>query len=233
MLLEVKHLEVGYGKRPVVYDISVTVGKGEIVGMIGHNAAGKTTTLKGIVGLLKPSRGEVAYGGYPITGRSPEVNASDGLVFLPQEKAVFTDLTVRENLEIGLYTVHDKADAESRLKLAHGLFPVLKEREQQKAKALSGGEQRMLSLAVALMLKPRLLLLDEPSLGLSPKMVERMMDAIREIQHTLGTGIIVTEQNVKQVLQIAERVYVMKMGRIVLEGRGKELLEQHQWWDLF
>jgi len=233
MLLEVRHLEVGYGKRPVIYDISMTLDKGEIIGMIGHNAAGKTTCLKGIIGLLKPSAGEVVYHGYPITRRSPAANVKDGLALVPQERAVFGDLTVRENLRVALYTVEDRADAESRLKVAHELFPILRKREQQKARTLAGGEQRMLSLAIALMLRPQLLLLDEPSLGLSPKMVENVMEAIREVQRTLGTAVIVAEQNVKQVLQLAQRVYVMKMGRIILEESAKELLQRHDWWDLF
>ncbi len=233
MLLEVRHLEVGYGKRPVIYDISMALDNGEVVGMIGHNAAGKTTCLKGIIGLLKPSAGEVVYHGYPITGRSPAANVKDGLALVPQERAVFGDLSVRENLKVALYTVEDRVDAESRLKIARELFPILREREQQKARTLAGGEQRMLSLAIALMLRPQLLLLDEPSLGLSPKMVENVMEAIREVQRTLGTAVIVAEQNVKQVLQLAQRVYVMKMGRIILEESAKELRQRHDWWDLF
>jgi branched-chain amino acid transport system ATP-binding protein len=140
---------------------------------------------------------------------------------------------VRENLKVALYTVEDRAGAESRLKIARELFPILREREQQKARTLAGGEQRMLSLAIALMLQPQLLLLDEPSLGLSPKMVENVMEAIREVQRTLGTAVIVAEQNVKQVLQLAQRVYVMKMGRIILEESAKELRQRHDWWDLF
>ena len=233
MLLEVKELEVGYAKRPVIYDISMKVDKGEIVAIIGHNAAGKTTCLKGIVGLLEPSRGKVIYNGNDITGRAPSENVKAGLAFVHQEQAVFPALTVRENLKMGLYTVNSRAEVESRLKIAHQLFPTLKKLEGRKAKTLSGGEQRMLAIGIALMLQPKLLLLDEPSLGLAPRMVQRVMEAIREIQQTLGAAAIVAEQNVKQALQISQRVYVMKMGHIVLEESAKELLERHQWWDLF
>lgn len=233
MLLETKQLEVGYGKKPVIFDISIKVDTAEIVAIIGHNAAGKTTCMKGIIGLLKPSSGEVVYRGHPITRRPPAANAKDGLAFVASERAVFPDLTVRENLEMGLYTLGKESDVESRLKMAHELFPILRDRERQKARTLSGGEQRMLAIGITLVMRPQLLLLDEPSLGLAPKMIQRLMEVILEIQQTLGTAAFVAEQNVKQILQIAQRVYVIKMGRIILEASGKELLQREQWWDLF
>lgn len=138
-----------------------------------------------------------------------------------------------ENLELGAYTVESRAEVKSGLEIVHKLFPILKERQSQRASTLSGGEQRMLSFGIGLMVQPKLLLIDEPSLGLSPLLVARMMDTIQEIQHTLGTTVILVEQNVKQALRIANRVYVMKMGCIILEESGKEFLRRDQWWDLF
>ncbi len=233
MLLELKDLKVGYRKIEVVHGASLDIKEGEIVALFGHNGAGKTTTLKGIVGILKPSGGEVIYRDLFITGRSPAVNVTDGITFIPQERIVFGSLTVKENIELGAYRVNDKAIVRSCLELVHRLFPILKERLLQRASTLSGGEQRMLSFGIGLMTRPKLLLLDEPSLGLSPIMVSRVMDTIREIQQTLGTTIILVEQNVKQTLRIAQRVYVMKMGRIILDESSEKFLKRDQWWGLF
>lgn len=233
MLVEIKDLKAGYGKTTVVHDISITVDKAEVVAIFGHNGAGKTTTLKSIIGVLKPSGGEIIYNGNPVTGHSPATNAKDGVTFIPQERSIFGDLNVMENLELGAYTVESRAEVKSGLEIVHKLFPILKERQSQRASTLSGGEQRMLSFGIGLMVQPKLLLIDEPSLGLSPLLVARMMDTIQEIQHTLGTTVILVEQNVKQALRIANRVYVMKMGCIILEESGKEFLQRDQWWDLF
>jgi len=233
MLLEVKDIKVGYGKRTVIHGASMKVEEGEIVALFGHNGAGKTTTLKGIVGILKPTDGEVVYHERSVTGRSPTVNVTDGITFIPQERIVFGPLNVRENLELGAYTVDDKAEIEKSLEVVQKLFPVLKERELQRASTLSGGEQRMLSLGIGMMARPKLLLLDEPSLGLSPLLVSRLMDTVQEIKETLGTSVILVEQNVKQALRIAQRVYVMKVGQIILEEDGQKFLARGHWWDLF
>ncbi|MBL7208969.1 MAG: ABC transporter ATP-binding protein [Dehalococcoidia bacterium] len=233
MLMEVKDLEVGYGKRVVVDGVSMTIGEGEIVGLIGHNGAGKTTSLKGIFGLLKPYGGQIVYNGQVITGRRPLANVKDRITFIPQEHFIFPGLNVRENLDLGGYTVENKEDMQSRLEMIYDLFPILKQRERQTATTLSGGERRMLGLGMALITGPRLLLLDEPSLGLAPLLVQSVMDTLRQIQQTLGTSILLVEQNVKQALQLAQRVYVMKMGRIILEESGESLLQRGEWWSLF
>lgn len=233
MLIQLKDLKVGYGKKTVVHGVSLAVDKREIVALFGHNGAGKTTTLKGIIGLLQPSGGEIVYSDYPITGHSPTANVKDGITFIPQERVTFGALNVRENLELGAYTLRSRAEVESRLEIVHKLFPILKEREWQRSRTLSGGEQRMLSMGMGMMVHPRLLLLDEPSLGLAPLLVQRLMDNVQEIQKTMGTAVILVEQNVKQALRIAQRVYVMKMGRIILEESAEEFLKRGSWWDLF
>jgi len=234
VLLEVRNLKAGYGKTTVVHGVSITVDKAEVVAIFGHNGAGKSTALKSIMGVLKPSEGDIIYNGNSIIEQSPATNVQDGITFIPQERIVFGDLTVTENLELGAYTVDSKVEVQSRLDIVNELFPILRDRQAQKANTLSGGEQRMLSLGVGLMVQPKLLLIDEPSLGLSPLLVERIMDTIREIQRTLlGTAVILVEQNLKQALRVVDRVYVMKMGRIILEESGEEFLQRGQWWGLF
>jgi len=231
MLLEVKDLDVGYAKRVVVHGLSMAVEEGEIVAVIGHNGAGKTTTLKGIFGLLQPFRGEILYNGRDITGRAPADNVKDGITFLPQERFIFPELNVRENLDLGAYTVED--EVESRLETIYELFPVLKEREWQRSSTLSGGERRMLGLGMTLITRPRLLILDEPSLGLAPVLVKSLLETLRQIREVLGASVILVEQNVKQALEVAHRVYFVKMGRIILEESGENLLQRGEWWDLF
>lgn len=232
-LIEINDLKLGYARKPVVHGISIKADEGEVVAIIGHNGAGKTTTLKGIIGLLKPLEGQVYFRGSSITGHSPMANVQDGLTLIPQEHAIFPSLSARENLEMGAFIVRSREDVEARLKTVHRLFPVLEERAGQRADTLSGGEQRMLSFGIAMMMRPQLLLLDEPSLGLSPLLVQTMLDAVREIRETLGTTVILVEQNVKQALRVADRAYVMKVGRIILEEGAGELLKRGQWWDLF
>jgi branched-chain amino acid transport system ATP-binding protein len=231
MLLEVKDLVVGYAKRVVVHGLSMMVEEGEIVAIIGHNGAGKTTTLKGLFGLLKPFKGEILYNGLNITGRAPADNVKDGITFLPQERFIFPELNVRENLDLGAYTVED--DLESRLEMIYQLFPVLKERAWQRSSTLSGGERRMLGLGMTLITRPRLLILDEPSLGLAPVLVKSLLETLRQIRQVLGASVILVEQNVKHALEVAQRVYVMKMGSIILTESGENLLQRGEWWDLF
>jgi branched-chain amino acid transport system ATP-binding protein len=233
MLMEVKELTVGYGARDVVHAVSMKIDKGEIVALIGHNGGGKTTCLKGIFGLLKLSGGDVLYEGRRITGRSPRANVADGITFIPQERFIFPRLSVRENLDLGAYTQKSKKDVHTGLGMIYDLFPILKQREWQTAATLSGGERRMLGLGMALLTGPQLLFLDEPSLGLAPVLVHSVFATLQQIQQTWGITILLVEQNVKQALEIAQRAYVMKMGRITMEDTAQDLLKRGEWWDLF
>lgn len=231
LILEASDLVAGYGKKQVLHGVSLCVEAGEIVALIGHNGAGKTTLLKTLFGLLLARRGEVRYAGRPITGRRAALNVRDGLSFVPQGHGIFSDLTVRENLELGGYSL-GVADP-SRLATIYDLFPILAERQNQRAGTLSGGQQQMLALGLALMLRPKLLLLDEPSLGLAPVLVQRVLESVQEINRRFGTAALLVEQNVKQALRIAGRVYVMKIGQISLEDRAQALLERPDLWRLF
>jgi branched-chain amino acid transport system ATP-binding protein len=233
MLLEVTDLEVGYGKRRVVNGVSMRIGEAETIALIGHNGAGKSTFLKTVFGILKPWKGQVTYSSQNITGRSPIINIKEGIAFIPQDKFLFPGFSVKENLDLGGYTVKDKGKMLRVYDTVYDLFPILKQRSGQMATTLSGGERRMLGLGMALVTEPKLLLLDEPSLGLAPLLVRSLMETLQHIQSTLGTSILLVEQNVKQALTIAERVYIMKMGRIVLEESGEKLLQRGEWWDLF
>jgi branched-chain amino acid transport system ATP-binding protein len=231
--LQVEGLITGYRRKQVVFDFSVRVEPGEIVALIGHNGAGKTTALKAIFGLLRVWAGSVVFEGQVVTNSPPDVNVRRGMAYIPQERAVFPDLTVAENLDLGGLTVTDPAVRRQRLEEVFGLFPVLRERRRQRAGTLSGGEQRMLSLGIALMIRPRLLLVDEPSLGVAPALVQRIMQTIRQVCRDQGVSVVLVEQNVRQALQVADRVYVMRTGRVILEESGAALLARGQWWDLF
>jgi branched-chain amino acid transport system ATP-binding protein len=230
-LLEARALAAGYGKKTVLRDVSVRVDAGEIVALIGHNGAGKTTLLRTLFGLLLARAGEVSFGGRPITGRRPALNVRDGLAFVPQGHGVFSDLTVRENLDLVAPSVRRSDPA--RLDAVFELFPILNERHAQRAGTLSGGQQQMLALGLALMQQPRVLLLDEPSLGLAPFLVQRVLEAVQTINQRFGTSILLVEQNIKQALRVAGRVYVMKVGQIVLEERSEALLARADLWTLF
>ncbi len=231
-LLEVKNLSAGYGNKEAVHQVSLTIQQSEIVGMIGHNGAGKTSTLKAIFGVLKPTGGEVNYSRRNITGHTPAENVKNGICFIPQERYVFPDMSVEENLELCLRAKSQKGEIEKALENVYTLFPILQKRTGQRAESLSGGERRMLGLSMALMMKPNLLMLDEPSLGLSPLVVKNLGSIIEGIARS-GVGVLLVEQNVKQALRLSSRVYVMKSGRIVLEERGQKLLEEGKWWTLF
>jgi branched-chain amino acid transport system ATP-binding protein len=231
--LQVEGLTTGYRRKQVVFDLSVRVEPGEIVALIGHNGAGKTTALKAIFGLLRVWSGAVVFEGQVITNSPPDANVRRGMAYIPQERAVFPDLTVAENLDLGGMTVPDPATRRRRLEEVFDLFPVLRERRRQRAGTLSGGEQRMLSLGIALMVRPRLLLVDELSLGLAPALVQRIMETIRQICRDQGISIMLVEQNVRQALRVADRVYVMRTGKVILEESGAALLARGQLWDLF
>lgn len=232
-LLEVRDLVTGYGRKQVTFDVSLRVDVGEIVALMGHNGAGKTTTLKAIAGLLSAWSGQIVLDGEPIGHISSAVRVRRGLSLVPQERFVFADLTVAENLELGGFSVVDSNAVAGQRDKVFALLPILADRRKQLAGTLSGGEQRMLSLGMALMRQPRLLLLDEPSLGLAPLLVERIMQTVQEITRRDNLTVLLVEQNVRHALAIAGRVYVMRTGRVFLEETGAAMAARGQWWDLF
>ena len=225
-MLETRNLGVGYGNLQVVHDVSLAIGQGEIVALVGGNGAGKTTTLRAIVGLLPPWQGEVRLGGKSIQNlKTPQI-VSLGLAYVPEQKSVFPKMTVMENLELALNSKEAKQKKQETMGEVFDLFPRISStaKLKQMAGTLSGGEQRMLVIARALMSRPLFILLDEPSLGLAPKLVQDLFEAIEKI-HARGVPILLVEQNVTLALQIADRAYVLEQGRIVLEGSGPELSE--------
>jgi branched-chain amino acid transport system ATP-binding protein len=221
-LLSIRGLEVGYGAISALHGIDLDVQKGEIVTLIGANGAGKTTTLRTISGLLKPRAGSVEFNGKDISGVKPHIITGRGISHVPEGRGIFANLTVHDNLELGGYLRKDKIQA-SEYERIFTLFPVLKERIRQNAGTLSGGEQQMLAISRALMSKPVVLLLDEPSLGLAPQMVQTIFRVIREI-NAEGTTILLVEQNAHMALTTAHRGYVMETGRITITDDTKSLL---------
>ena len=233
MLLAVRNLEAGYGKKQILYDLSLSILPGEIVGLIGHNGAGKSTALQSIFGLLTPYGGQILYLNRDLTFASPASKLDAGIYHLPQENFMFSDLTVIDNLEMSFFTMKDQSTFESRLNEVYNFFPVLKDRENQLAGTLSGGERRMLGIGMGLLRKPKLLMLDEPSSGLSPVAFQNVAKIIEEINSNLKTAVLLVEQNVKVAFKLSKRVYVMKAGHIILEETGAQLLKRNEWWDLF
>jgi len=221
-MLEIRELETGYGKKQVVFGLSLDVREGEIVALIGPNGAGKSTVLKAVCGLIPAWKGEIRFNGRPINGSTPAQNVVRGITFAPQGNRVFPGLTVMENLEIGGYPLPRK-EAKERIARMLELFPILKERARQDAGRLSGGEQQMLALARALVPKPKLLMLDEPSLGLAPNLVATVFKRIADIGKEAGVAILIVEQKVREVLEMCDRVYSMKLGRVVFEGLPDDL----------
>lgn len=221
-MLTLENVSVSYGAIEALTGITLTVEKGEVVTLIGANGAGKTTTLRTITGLLEPSNGRVMYEGDQISGMPTHKLVPMGIAMSPEGRGVFANLSVKENLEMGAYIRKDKKGIADDLERGYTLFPRLKERETQKAGTLSGGEQQMLAMARALMSRPRLLLLDEPSLGLAPLVVHAIFEAIEEIRNE-GTTILLVEQNANAALHHSDRAYVLETGRIVMEGDSKTL----------
>ena len=222
-LLKVKGLKVGYGGIQAVKGVSFEVREGELVSLIGANGAGKTTTLKAVTGLQPVADGDVLYLGKSIRGQGAWDLAKQGLVMVPEGRGTFTRMTIVENLQMGAYTRKDKAGIESDLERVFTFFPRLKERRDQLAGTMSGGEQQMLAMGRALMARPKVLLLDEPSMGLSPIMVDKIFEVVNEI-HGQGVTILLVEQNASRALQLANRGYVMESGLITMTGPGKDLL---------
>jgi len=226
-LLEVTGLRVAYGGINAVKGIDLTVQRGELVTLIGANGAGKTTTLKALAGLLHPAAGAIRYEGVDVTGMPAHRLVRRGLALVPEGRGVFPRLTIEENLAMGAYTRNDAAEMRADYDRAYALFPRLAERRRQLAGTLSGGEQQMLAIARAMMSRPRLLLLDEPSMGLAPIMVHRIFETIRQVASE-GTTLLLVEQNAKVALEISHRGYVMESGRIVLADEARKLLVNEQ-----
>lgn len=221
-MLTLENVSVNYGAIEALTGISMHVEKGEVVTLIGANGAGKTTTLKTITGLLEPRVGRVVYEGEEIGGKPTHKLVARGIAMSPEGRGVFANLTVRENLQMGAYLIKNKKHVTADMERAFRMFPRLKERESQKAGTLSGGEQQMLAMGRALMSRPRLLLLDEPSLGLAPLVVHTIFEAIEEIRSE-GTTILLVEQNAHAALGHSDRAYVLETGRIVMEGPSAKL----------
>ena len=221
-MLEVKNLHVSYGMIDAVKGIDFQVNDGEIVSLIGANGAGKTTTMHTLSGLLKAKEGQILLDGKDLTKVKANKIVGMGLVQVPEGRRVFTQMSVEGNLQLGAYLRHDKSEIAKDFRHVYELFPRLEERKKQLAGTLSGGEQQMLAMARALMSKPKVLLMDEPSMGLSPLLVKEIFAIIKDINKA-GTTIFVVEQNAKMALEIADHAYVMETGKIVLSGTGKEL----------
>lgn len=223
MLLEVKDLSVSYGAIKALRGISFNVDEGEIITLIGSNGAGKTTTLHSVSNIIKKSGGTIMFNGSDITETAPDKIVNEKLIQVPEGRRIFANLTVRENLELGAFLRNDKAEIKNDLEKVFGLFPRLKERIKQNAGTLSGGEQQMLAMGRALMSKPKLLLLDEPSMGLAPILVDEIFEIIKKINQT-GTTILLVEQNAYKALSIANRAYILETGTIVKEGNASDLI---------
>jgi len=232
-LLSVAGVSAGYGKKTVVHAVDLVVNAGEILVVLGHNGAGKTTLLRTLFGLIRARSGRITFDDADITGRSPSDHISDGLAMVPQGHGIFRTLSVRQNLELGGFSVTDRALLHERIERAFALFPVLAERQKQIGGTLSGGQQQMPAIGMALMSAPRLLILDEPSIGLAPLLVERVMASIREINHSTGAAILLVEQNLKHGLAIASRAVVLNRGAKVYDGDPGELRDERRLLEMF
>jgi branched-chain amino acid transport system ATP-binding protein len=232
-LLDVSALRAGHGRRQVVFDVDLTVGAGEVVAVFGHNGAGKTTTLSSLFGTVKPIGGSIRFDGADIAGAPCATNVARGLTLIPAENFVFSELPVIDNLRLGAYLERSADAVRRRLDQVYEIFPILEERSGQLAGTMSGGQQRMLSIGIALMSGPRLLLLDEPSLGLSPALVQQMMEVIGRLAREESLSVLLVEQNVVQTLPVVDRAYFMRSGRIILEEASTELRKRSSFWDLF
>lgn len=221
-VLQVKDVDLGYGSLKVVHGASLTVKSGELVGLIGGNGSGKSTILRAVSGMIKPWRGSILFDGVDVSGRKPYEMARMGLAHVPMGRQLFGNMTVNDNLLLGAMLPSAKRKRDENLAKVHTLFPDLKKYSNERAAQLSGGQQQMVAIARGLMLGPKMLLLDEPSLGLSPLLVKDVMAAIRRVADT-GMPILIVEQNVKQVLQVSDRAYVLENGHQVLDGPSNEL----------
>jgi branched-chain amino acid transport system ATP-binding protein len=232
-VLVVNELAAGYSRRPVVHSVSLSVKPGEIVAVLGHNGAGKTTTLKAIFGLLRPLGGQVMYQGSNVSGVTPAQHVQLGMSYVPAEKFVFPNLSVAVNLRLAALQERSSTTRVARARRVYDMFPILEERRDQLAGTFSGGQQRILSVGMALMSDPRLMLFDEPSLGVSPAIMQQILTALRRLADERGCAIVLVEQNVGHALREADRVYVMRSGRVLLEESVEEMRRREHYWDLF
>jgi branched-chain amino acid transport system ATP-binding protein len=226
-MLELNGASASYGSVPAISNISISIGEGEAVGLLGANGAGKSTTLRAISGLVKLSSGSVTFAGADLASLPPHKIPELGIAHVPEGRQVFPEMTVQENLEIGAYVPTAKAERARTLELVYGIFPRLADRRRQLAGTMSGGEQQMLAVGRGLMLKPRLLMLDEPSLGLAPVMTDVTFEKIGEI-HKMGTAILLVEQNVSRALSLVARAYVLESGKVIMHGTSAELANNKQ-----
>jgi branched-chain amino acid transport system ATP-binding protein len=226
-VLSLSAVSASYGSVPAVGNVSIEVGEGEAVGLLGANGAGKSTTLRAISGLVRLTTGIITFLGTNIASLPPHRITELGIAHVPEGRQVFPEMTVQENLEIGAYVPSAKAERSQSLDLVFGIFPVLAERRRQLAGTMSGGEQQMLAVGRGLMLKPRLLMLDEPSLGLAPVVTDVTFEKIREI-HAMGTAILLVEQNVSRALTLVQRAYVLESGSVIMHGTSTELANNRQ-----
>lgn len=225
-MLKVNGIDVYYGKVQALFDISIEVGDQEIVSIIGANGAGKTTLMKSVMGINKPKKGTIEYNGKIISGLPPHKVVSKKIVYVPEGREIFPNMTVRENLEMGAYSVKiSKTEMERHLEEQYDIFPRLKERAKQKAGSMSGGEQQMLAIARGLMSDPKLLMLDEPSLGLAPVIVDDMFDVIVRVNKVRNIPIAIVEQNAFMAMSISDRTYVLEVGNLVAGGESKVLMD--------
>jgi branched-chain amino acid transport system ATP-binding protein len=225
MLLEARNLHIGYGDAPAVWDVSLDVGAGEIVAVIGPNGAGKTTLINAIAGLLRCRQGELRFDGVDMTSVRAHDYCSHGIALVPEGRRLFAKMSVEENLELGCYLATARARRDQSLERVYGLFPILRDKRAQPAGELSGGQQQMVAIGRALMARPRIVLFDEPSLGLAPTIVDDMFEIIARVREE-GAAVLLVEQNVLKALGIADRAYVLEQGRIVSAGLPDELLKQ-------
>lgn len=225
-LLKVENLNVSYGKLQVLWDISLEVEKGELVALIGPNGAGKTTTLKTISGLIQPDTGCILIDGRDVTDLKASEVAKQGIAHIPEGRQVFSPLTVLENLKAGAYTKKARKNFQETLKEVYDLFPRLKERKHQRAGTLSGGERQMLAVARGLMLRPKIVMFDEPSLGLQPNLTDKIIELIERLHEEEGYTILLVEQNAERALEISDRAYVLETGRIALHGPSDEVSQK-------
>ena len=226
-MIELQNVSAAYDRVPAIHGVSITLGEGEAVGLLGTNGAGKSTTLRAISGLVKLTTGRVTFMGQDLSALPPHRIAELGIAHVPEGRQVFPEMSVHENLEIGSYAPRAKADRASSLDLVYTIFPRLAERRKQLAGTMSGGEQQMLAVGRGMMLKPRLLMLDEPSLGLAPVMCDVTFEKIAEI-HKMGTSILLVEQNVSRALTLVERAYVLEGGQVIMHGTSAELANNKQ-----
>jgi branched-chain amino acid transport system ATP-binding protein len=223
-MLQVKNVDVAYGDVQILYDVSLDIAQGELVAVIGANGAGKTTLLKTISGLLKPQNGSIHFRDKRISEQTPNKTVGDGIIHVPEGRLLFPEMSVRENLSMGAFLTKSKETIAERLESVYEMFPRLKERQRQSAGTLSGGEQQMLAIGRGLMAGPTLLMMDEPSLGLSPKLVQQVFDLTQQINQELGVTVLLVEQNVRLSCEISNRAFVLENGRIALQGPGVEML---------